>query len=177
MNEVPSVTMNAGTFNFAMMAPLTRPTAAAPPTAARSPTSTAGKRGTPPLKAERNASAERTEARLITQPTERSMPAAMMTKVWPRPSRSTGMMATRMFWELRTVKKLTDPPVDSGTATTKKRMRSPRKSHAQTRLANRMARCAGVRIPEGAAPPRGRTLDPVSITGRFPWTSGRNKRA
>ena len=34
------------------------------------------------------------------------------------------MMATRMFWELRTVKKLTEPPVVSGTATTKKRTRS-----------------------------------------------------
>ncbi len=32
MNEVPSVTMNAGTFSLAMMTPLTRPTAAAPAT-------------------------------------------------------------------------------------------------------------------------------------------------
>ena len=116
--------MNAGTFNLAMMTPLTSPTAAAPPTPAMRPTRTAGKRGAPPLNAARKASAERTEARLITQPTERSMPAPMMTKVWPRPSRSTGMMATRMFWELRTVKKLTEPPVVSGTATTKNRTRS-----------------------------------------------------
>ena len=57
------------------------------------------------------ASAESTEARLITQPTERSMPAPMMTKVWPSPRRSTGVIATRMFCELRTVRKLTVPPV------------------------------------------------------------------
>ena len=29
------------------------------------------------------------------------------------------MIATRMFWELRMVRKLTEPPVVSGTATTK----------------------------------------------------------
>ena len=81
MNEVPSVTINAGTFSLAMITPLTSPTAAAPPTPAARPTSTAGNSGTPALKAARKASAERTEARLITQPTERSMPAAMMTKV------------------------------------------------------------------------------------------------
>ena len=81
MNEVPSVTMNAGTLNFAMITPLTRPTVAAPPTPAMSPTMAAGNSGTPLLKEARRASAERTEARLITQPTERSMPAPMMTKV------------------------------------------------------------------------------------------------
>ncbi len=53
------------------------------------------------------ASADSTEARLITQPTERSMPAAMMTKVWPSPRRRTGVIATRMFCELRSVRKLT----------------------------------------------------------------------
>ena len=165
MNEVPSVTMNAGTFSLAMMTPLTRPTAAAPPTPATRPISTEGKSGRPPLKAARSASAESTEARLITQPTERSMPAPMMTKVWPRPSRSTGMMATRMFWELRTVKKLTDPPVLSGTATTKNRIRSPRKSQAQMRLRKRSARCPGVRIADGAADARARaTLEARSVT-------------
>ena len=69
---------------------------------------TEGKSGTPALKAARMASAESTEARLITQPTERSMPALMMTKVWPRPSSRIGVIATRMFCELRTVRKLTD---------------------------------------------------------------------
>ena len=81
MNDVPSVTMNAGTFSFAMMTPLTSPTAPAPPMAAISPMRTEGKRGMPPSNADRSASAESTEARLMTQPTERSMPAAMMTKV------------------------------------------------------------------------------------------------
>ena len=86
------------------------------------------------MKAARSASAESTDARLITQPTERSMPAAMMTKVWPNPKSSTGMIATRMFWELRMVRKLTDPPVVSGTAITKNRTMRPRNAHAQTRL-------------------------------------------
>ena len=54
---------------------------AAPATPAANPMTTEGKSGTPALKAPRIASAERTEARLITQPTDRSMPAAMMTKV------------------------------------------------------------------------------------------------
>ncbi len=166
MNEVPSVTMKAGTFSLAMMTPLTKPTAAAPPTPATSPARTAGNSGAPPLKAARRASAERTEARLITHPTDRSMPAAMMTKVWPRPSSSTGMMATNMFWELRTVRKLTDPPVVTGTAITKNRTMRPRKTHAQIRLRNRATRCAWLRGPEGAAAPRSAILDPGSVTFR-----------
>ena len=151
MNEVPSVTMKAGTFSLAMMTPLTKPTAAAPPTPAAKPTSTEGNSGTPALNAPRIASAERTEARLITQPTERSMPAAMMTKVWPRPSSSTGMMATRMFWELRTVRKLTEPPVVSGTATTKNRTIRPRKTQAQMRLRNSARALRGVSAAGSAA--------------------------
>ena len=76
------------------------------------------------------------------------------------------MMATRMFCELRTVRKLTEPPVVSGTATTKKRTRSPRKSHAQIRLRNKRARCAGVRIPGGAADARATvSLEARSVTG------------
>ncbi len=53
--------------------PLTKPTAAAPPTPAANPTTTAGKSGRPELNEPRIASAERTEARLITQPTDRSI--------------------------------------------------------------------------------------------------------
>ena len=68
--------------------------------------SVAGKSGTPALKAARSASAESTDARLITQPTERSMPAPMITKVWPSPSSTIGVIATRMFCELRTLRKL-----------------------------------------------------------------------
>ena len=89
---------------------------------------------------DRSASAESTEARLMTQPTERSMPAAMMTKVWPNPKSSTGMIATRMFWELRMVRKLTDPPVVNGTETTKNRTRRPRNAQAQMRLKKRATR-------------------------------------
>src|SRR5262249_17402674 len=44
MNEVPSVTMNAGTFRLAMMAPLTEPTTAAAPTPAINPIRTEGKK-------------------------------------------------------------------------------------------------------------------------------------
>ena len=90
MKEVPSVTMKAGTFSLAMMVPLMRPTTAAPAIAASNPQGTATKTGSPALNVPRMASAESTDARLITQPTERSMPAEMMTKVWPRPSRTTG---------------------------------------------------------------------------------------
>ena len=86
MNEVPRVTMKAGTFSLAMIVPLMSPTSPAPgAAAARNPITTEGKSGNPALKAARMASAESTEARLMTQPTERSMPALMMTNVWPRP--------------------------------------------------------------------------------------------
>ena len=75
------------------------------------------------------------------------------------------MMATRMFCELRTVKKLTEPPVVSGTAMTKNRTRRARKSHAQMLLRNRRTRCAGVRIPEDAADARATvSLEARSIT-------------
>ena len=82
----------------------------------------------------------------MTQPTERSMPAAMMTKVWPRPSRSIGVMATRMFCELRTVRKLTEPPLTIGTATTKKMIIRPRNAQAHNRLSASMNRFGGVRV-------------------------------
>ena len=159
--------MKAGTFSLEMMTPLTKPTTAAPPTPAASPTSTDGKRGSPALKEPRIASAERTEARLITQPTERSMPAAMMTKVWPRPSSSTGTIATRTFWELRMVRKLTEPPVVSGTATTKNSTIAPRNAHAQMRLKNRATRCGPKERPEarlrGLASASTRDLSRVSL--------------
>src|SRR5215472_11106605 len=150
MNDVPSVTMKAGTFSLEMTTPLTKPTAAAPPTPAANPTSTDGNSGRPELNDPRIASADRTDARLITQPTDRSMPAVMMTKVWPRPRSSTGTMATRMFWELRLVRKLTDPPDVSGTATTKNSTMRPRNTQAQMRLRKIAARCAGVSTPEAA---------------------------
>ena len=137
-----------------MMTPLTKPTAAAPPTPAMKPMRTAGNSGTPALKAARRASAESTEARLITQPTERSMPAAMMTKVWPRPSSSTGMIATRMFCELRTVRKLTEPPVVSGTAMTKNRIMRPRndpRPDAAEEEGDALGGRADARIRRGAA--------------------------
>jgi hypothetical protein len=73
------------------------------------------------------------------------------------------MIATRMFWELRMVRKLTAPPLTSGTATTKKSIIRARKSHAQMRLAKRTKRCMGVRTPAGAT-----VLDPRSVTQRFP---------
>ena len=111
MNEVPSVTMNAGTLSLAMIVPLISPTTPAPATAASKPATTEKKSGSPELKAARRASAESTEARLITQPTDRSIPALMITNVWPRPSSRTGVIATRIFCELRTVRKLTAPPL------------------------------------------------------------------
>ena len=107
MNELPSVTMKAGTFSLAMMTPLRKPTSAgARDRGEEADDAPTGNSGTPALKAARSASAESTEARLITQPTERSMPAPMMTKVCPRPSSRIGVIATRMFCELRTVRKL-----------------------------------------------------------------------
>ena len=110
-------------------------------TAAAKPMTAEGKSGTPALNAQRMASAEVTEQRLITQPTERSMPAPMMTKVWPRPRSRIGVIATRMFCELRMVRKLTSPPVVSGTAMTKKSTMRPRKAQAQKRLTARTSRC------------------------------------
>src|SRR5271165_7290923 len=168
MKDVPSVTMKAGTLSFEMMTPLTKPTAAAPPTPAANPTTTEGNSGNPPLNDPRIARAERTEARLITQPTDRSMPAVMMTKVWPRPSSSTGTMATRMFWELRTVRKLTEPPVDSGTATTKNRTIRPRNTQAQMRLKKIAARWAGVSTPEAATSPPLAVRMARSVKARMP---------
>ena len=49
-------------------------------------------------------------------------------------------MATRMFCELRMVRKLTEPPVDSGTATTKNNTITARNSHAHMRLRNSASR-------------------------------------
>ena len=98
------------------------------------------------------ASAESTDARLITQPTDRSMPALMMTKVWPSPSSRTGVIATRMFCELRRVRKLTAPLLTSGTAMTKNTIITPRNTQAHTRLSMRMKRCNGVMAPEEASP-------------------------
>src|SRR3984957_6439033 len=66
------------------------------------------------------------------------------------------MIATRMFCEFRTVRKLTAPPVVSGTAATKNKTRNARNSHAQMLLRNRVTRCARVRAPEGAADARAR---------------------
>ena len=143
--------MNAGTFSLAMMTPLMKPTKAAPATAARRPSTTAGNRGAPALNEPRIASADSTEARLITQPTLRSMPAVMMTKVCPSPSSRTGTMATRMFCELRRVRKLTAPPLASGTAMTKNSTISPRKAQAQMRDTKSPARCSGVSTPVAAA--------------------------
>ena len=95
------------------------------------------------------ASAESTEARLITQPTERSMPAPMMTKVCPRPSNSTGVIATRMFCELRTVRKLTEPLFHTGTAITKNAISVPRKTQAHILLSVRMNRMVVVSFEAG----------------------------
>ena len=55
MNEVPSVTMKAGTLSLAMMTPLTKPTIAAPATADGEPDEDGGK--------ERNAGIEGTADR------------------------------------------------------------------------------------------------------------------
>ena len=185
MNEVPSVTMKAGTFSLAMITPLMKPTSPAPATAARKPMTAAGNSGTPALKAARSASADSTEARLITQPTERSIPAPMMTKVCPSPSSTIGVIATRMFCELRMVRKLTDPPLASGTAITKNRIIRPRNAQAQSRLKVSRNRCHTVRLaaalrstaltrslPSGgvAGSARGRSRDARLPSAQLPGT-------
>ena len=163
MKELPSVTMKAGTLSLAMMAPLMKPTRPAPASAARSPTTSEGKSGSPALNTALIASAASTEARLMTQPTERSMPAPMMTKVWPSPRRRTGVIATRMFCEFRVVRKLTEPLLASGTTTTKKTTIRPRKAHAHTRLRNRTSWRVRPLTPD-AGPISSAILDPVSAT-------------
>ena len=87
----------------------------------------------------------------MTQPTERSMPAAMMTKVWPRPSKSIGVMATRMFCELRTVRKLTAPLLTIGTEMTKMTIIRARNAQAQNRLSASTNRFGGVRVCAAAS--------------------------
>ena len=169
MNEVPRVTMNAGTLSLAMIVPLTSPTAAAPATAARKPITAEGNSGTPALKAARIASAESTEARLMTQPTDRSMPEPMMTKVWPSPSSRIGMIATRMFCELRMVRKLA-PGLAIGTATTKKTISTARKAQAQSRLKATTSRSAAV-VPASAA----LTLDPCREREGAPCPAPRSR--
>ena len=94
-----------------MMTPLTGPTAAA----GEGCNEADEDRGRRRACIEGGAGVGAAPGRLMTQPTERSMPAAMMTKVWPSPER-TGMIATRMFGELRMVKWI---PVVNGTATRK----------------------------------------------------------
>src|SRR5665213_2174856 len=95
------------------------------------------------------ASADSTDARLITQPTDKSMPAEMMTKVWPSPSRTTGVIATKMFWELRTVTKVAE--LNTGTEMTKKRIIRPRKHHAHSSLMAISRRLPGDRVALGDA--------------------------
>ena len=98
------------------------------------------------------------------------MPAAMRTKVWPSPSSSTGTMATRMFCELRMVRKLTEPPVDSGTATTKNNTITARNSHAHMRLKNSTSRCRE-EPPPGPWAPAGAAIEPRIVTSCFPSPS------
>ena len=82
-------------------------------------------------------------------------------------------MATKMFWELRTVRKLTEPPVVSGTATTKNRTMRPRNTQAQMRLRNIAARCAGVRTPEAAPSALRAALTARSVTTLIPGSETR----
>jgi hypothetical protein len=97
----------------------------------------------------------------MTQPTERSIPAPMMTKVWPRPRSRTGVIATRMFCELRMVRKLTAPLLASGTTATKNATMSPRKAQAHTRLRRRTSCCERALSCDVAATSNA-TLEPAS---------------
>ena len=140
MNEVPRVTMKAGTFSFAMMTPLTRPTIAAPARAATRPMTTEGKSGTPAWNADRRRQGRKHRGQAH-HPADREIDAGGDDdEGLTQPKSSTGMIATRMFWELRMVRKLTDPAVVNGTATTKNRTRRPRNAQAQTRLKKRATR-------------------------------------
>lgn len=85
-------------------------------------------------------------------------------------------MATRMFCELRTVRKLTEPPVESGTATTKKSTMSTRNAQAHTRLKNTAARSAGVSRLCAEASARGAAFAALSVTGRSISPSPRRRR-
>src|SRR5665213_2530506 len=77
------------------------------------------------------------------------MPAEMMTKVWPSPNRTTGVIATRMFCELRTVTKVAE--LNTGTEMTKKRIIRARKHHAHSSLTAISARLPGDTVDFGDA--------------------------
>ena len=163
--------MKAGTLSLAMMTPLIRPTRAAPATAAANPMTIEGNSGSPALKPDRIANAESTEARLITHPTERSMPALMMTNVCPSPRRRTGTIAIRTFCELRNVRKLTAPLLTIGTVTTKKTIIRPRNAHAHSRLSVRTNRAHGVRFCGGSGSISATAMDSRSATTSIPHES------
>ena len=85
--------MNGGTLKNAMSQPLTRPGMTVTATPTRMPNSMATGGLMPRLVTPMfERCAEMTEASPITKPSDRSMPAEMMTKVWPRP-RSSGIAA------------------------------------------------------------------------------------
>src|SRR5262245_46099650 len=104
------------------------------------------------------------------------MPALMMTNVCPSPNRRIGVIATRMFCELRTVRKLTAPLLTIGTATTKKRIIKPRKAHAQTRLSMSTNCCDGVVARGRATPTFIAALDSRSTTRSLPRELERGRR-
>src|SRR5262249_31137142 len=84
------------------------------------------------------------------------------------PNRRIGVIATRMFCELRTVRKLTAPLLTIGTAMTKKPIIKPRNTHAHTRLSMSTNCCNGVVATDGATPIFTATLDLRSATRSLP---------
>src|SRR5690606_14894213 len=87
-------------------------------------------------------SADTTDASPITQPTDRSIPPAIITNVWPRPINKIGVMATKIFCELRIETK----PVPSKE---KKTINTIKNSHDQILLTVKIARCSNERVRRG----------------------------
>ena len=87
---MPSVPMNAGTRRREISVPLMAPGTMAASRAASSPAASASPASTGVSAC--MARAMTTLEKPMTKPTERSMPPAMMTKVWPSP-RSSGIAA------------------------------------------------------------------------------------
>jgi len=99
------VTINGGTRSLATITPLTSPANKATPRPVPNPNTIAISGATPALYESRIVLAETTDDSPMIQPTDRSMPPAMITNVWPRPINTMDTMFTRMFCEFRMVKK------------------------------------------------------------------------
>ena len=138
MKELPRVTMKAGTFSLAMIAPLSSPTTTGAADRGEEPDDDRGKERQPGV--ERGADGERREHRgEAHDPADGKVDAGAdndegLAEAEEQDRRDRDEDVLR----IPDVRKLTEPPLLAiGTATTKKTIIRPRKAHAHSRLSVR----------------------------------------